>query len=109
MGETVRVYINIEVKTKTPKKVKDDICEILRDRFVHVGEFETIKTEDSKSCSLSFDDTISFAYWGLSYLQELNLPVKYNKYIITADMKLTYIEHAPSEEFNLIVEKEEEY
>jgi hypothetical protein len=102
MGETVRVCINIEASIKTPKKVRTDICEIIRERFIHVGDFDKMNHDGKDFYCLSFDEPISFSYSGLSYAQELTLPAKYTKYLEEASMRIIYLEHAPEDSYSLL-------
>lgn len=101
MGETVRVCIYIEAKIKTPKKVLTDICEIIRERFIHVDDFDKMNHDGKDFYCLCFDEPISFSYSGLDYAQQLTLPAKYTKYLEDATMRFVYIECAPQESFEL--------
>jgi hypothetical protein len=99
MGAKASVEIDVTVKQRTPKKIKDEICEVIRERFIPVDAF--------KKESLSYSGEISFSYSGLAYAESLKLPATCTKYIKEASMTIVYLEQAPSQSFDLISEDED--
>lgn len=100
MGVKAQVLVDVEVKPRTPKKIKDLICEEFNERFIGVKGFD--------KCALYFEDTICFSHTGLAYAEGLKLPKEATKYLVKAEMRVTYLEQAPSTDFDLIDDDDED-
>lgn len=99
MGTSAKVLIDIKVKPKTPKKIKDQIV-------VTVNEY--VPCEQFHGNILSYEITFGFSHTGLNCLEGMKLPTSVTKYLLRAEMTIKYIEQAPQEEFDLVAEDEEE-
>jgi hypothetical protein len=99
MGTSARVIFDIEVKPRTPRKIKDIIYDAITD---------VVGCHDFVGRHLNHDFVFGFSYTGLNILESLKLPVEVNKWLVKADMSIVYLEQAPREEFDLIGEEEEE-
>lgn len=105
MGALVQVDVSVIINNNTPKAIQKLICKTFRDVCIDVDEF---KPYSEGGYYLHFNESFGFSYSGLDTVENLKLPKKVNKHIQKAEMKITYIEQAPSQDFDLIDDEEEE-
>ena len=97
MGTKIEVTLNLEVRRKTSRKIKDEIVQELQRWF--------IETKFAGN-HIEFNDILLLSYSTAADLEYFKFPKNFTKHLVQADLQITYLDYAPVKKFNLI---EDEY